>query len=757
MDEKNFSLTVCYADQCGNPQNCLYPHIGTANTPEKLKPLLYHDHILIQFSGNRRGKENFVQAATAVFDCDNDHSDIPAEWITVEDIPAMFPDVRCIVTTSRHHMKPKGDKSARPRFHAIFFIDPITDPDGYVVFMKKVQSMYPFFDKNALDAGRFFFGNPDTQIFFFPGTMTLTQFIAGEESAQAFARLDEIIPEGRRNSTLSKAGGKILKRWGDTPEALQMFLALAERCDPPLEQEELDRIWQSARRFYHNKVVRTPGYEDPVTYNALSAVKWETPIPFTQAILPAFPVDTLPSTVQDYVLAVAESTQTPVDMSASAALAILALCEQGKFRIRGKADWTEPLNLFVVIVAEPSERKSAVISFMTRPLNAFEAEYNKQNAAELEASKMKRRILERRQRTLEDKAAKGKVEDSELEQLAQQIALYKEKTPMRLYVDDITTEKLTSVLAEGGGKTAIVSAEGGIFDMLSGIYSKNVNIDVMLKGHSGDCIRVDRIGRNSESIMNPALTVLLTVQPNVLSGMMQNGTFRGRGLTARFLYCMPTSIVGQRKYRTEPIPAEVSRNYSALIRNLLEDEQQAEPEEITLSPGADRLLEEFSGDVERKLKTEYVDIADWAGKLVGAVLRIAGVLCRASVIRSDGFLEDPAPLVVDEATMQDAISIGRYFTEHSRAAFSLMGADSLVKQSQYLLDAISKNGLVEFTRRDIMRLCRSFKTADEVQPVLNHLAEYGYIAMKGSNAPTGKGRPAGQVYLVNPCLYEKAS
>ena len=72
--------------------------------------------------------------------------------------------------------------------------------------------------------------------------MTLTQFIAGEESAQAFARLDEIIPVGRRNSTLSKAGGKILKRWGDTPEALQMFLALAERCDPPLEQEELDRI-----------------------------------------------------------------------------------------------------------------------------------------------------------------------------------------------------------------------------------------------------------------------------------------------------------------------------------------------------------------------------------------------------------------------------------------------------------------------------------------------------------------------------------
>lgn len=93
-------------------------------------------------------------------------------------------------------------------------------------------------------------------------------------------------------------------------------------------------------------------------------------------------------------------------MSTSAALAILALCKQGKFRIRGKADWTEPLNLFVVVVADPSERKSAVISLMTRPVNAFEADYNRQNAAELETSKMNKRILERRQRALEDKAAK---------------------------------------------------------------------------------------------------------------------------------------------------------------------------------------------------------------------------------------------------------------------------------------------------------------------------------------------------------------
>lgn len=751
----NENIIVHYANVCGDPQNCQYPHKGTATTPEELKRCMAQDHVFIRFNGNYRNSKNFEEAVTAVFDCDNDFTEDAARWIFPEDISRLFPDVSCVVSTSRHHMKQKGNKSPRPRFHIIFAIEPITDPAEYTAFMKSVQQMYPFFDDNALDAARFFFGNPDTEVIFSEGNTTLTAFIEEEVAQRAFAELSETISEGCRNNTMSLFAGKLLKRLGDTDEAHTKYLERAESCTPPLDDGELETIWQSARKFY-KKICSQPGYVAPEEYNAPSPVKWEIPIPFEKANLPSFPTESLPKVVRDYVTAVAESTQTPVDMSASAALAILALCEQGKFRIRGKADWTEPLNLFVVVVAEPSERKSAVISLMTRPVNAFEADYNRQNAAELETSKMNKRILERRQRALEDKAAKGKIENDELEQLAQQLATYKERTPLRLYVDDVTTEKLTAVLADGGGKAAIVSAEGGIFDMLSGIYSKNVNIDVMLKGHSGDSIRVDRIGRNSESIMNPALTILLTVQPNVLSGMMQNGTFRGRGLTARFLYCMPKSIVGKRRYRTEPIPTDVARQYDLLVQNLLEEEQGEFPEEITLTPEADEMLEAFSYEIESKLKTEYADMADWTGKLVGAVLRIAGVLCRASVYRSNGFLESAEPLIVDKVTMQNAIAIGRYYTEHSAAAFSLMGADALVKQSKYMLNAIYKSGLTEFTRRDIMRLCRSFKTADEVQPVLNHLTEYGYIAPKNTNATNCKGRPAGQTYLVNPCLYEKA-
>ena len=756
-DAKPMQITVYHSWESGNAKNCRYPSVGAGSTPGELKQLFCYDHTFIRFKNSYRSIDNFEEVAVAVLDNDNDQSDDPGKWIFVQDIPRLFPDVPCIVYTSRNHMKRKGNRSPRPRFHVAFPVEPITDPNIFTALMQRIQAVYHFFDDNALDAGRFFFGNPGTEVYIFPGSTAIDRFLDEQAAEDAFVEMERTIPEGSRNSTLSHAAGKILKRWGDTKEARKKFLEEAEKCHPPLEREELQQIWSSALKFYRGKVKKQPDYVPPEEYNAPPEIKWEPPIPFTQHTLPTFPVDAFPPAIRDYVLAVAETTQTPVDMAATAALAVLALCQQGKYRIKGKDDWIEPLNLFTVIVAEPSERKSAVIGHLIRAVQQFEAAYNQQHSGAIERSKLEKRMLEKQQRNLEEMVLKGKAQMEDLQDISMQLANFREVMPMRLYVDDVTTEKLTSVLSENKGTAAIVSAEGGIFDMLSGIYTKNVNIDVFLKGHSGDTIRVDRIGRNSESIMNPALTVLLAVQPNVLSGMMSNGTFRGRGLTARFMYCMPHSKVGERKYRTQPIPDEVSRCYDLTIRNLLDEGTPQIPELICLTPEADKLLEAFSGEVENKLKNEFSDMPDWAGKLAGAVLRISGLLCRATNAKCADFLDIPESTWVSKEAMTGAIAIGRYFTEHARAAYTLMGADALVKQSQYALDAILKTGLLEFNRRDLMRLCRSFKTADAAQVVLNHLTDLGYLALKDGEQVPIKGRPSNPIYLVNPWLYQKSA
>lgn len=73
------------------------------------------------------------------------------------------------------------------------------------------------------------------------------------------------------------------------------------------------------------------------------------------------------------------------------------------------------------------------------------------------------------------------------------------------------------------------------------------------------------------------------------------------------------------------------------------------------------------------MNNDLSDITDWAGKFVGAVLRIAGILHVA---------QNPAmPMFVDDSgeTMERTVSIDRYFLKHAKAAHSLMGADQVNK------------------------------------------------------------------------------
>ena len=70
------------------------------------------------------------------------------------------------------------------------------------------------------------------------------------------------IPEGQRNSTLSRIAGRLVKRFGVTDEARQKFLDKAAECNPPLDDTELESIWNSACKF-GSKVTSQDGYVPP--------------------------------------------------------------------------------------------------------------------------------------------------------------------------------------------------------------------------------------------------------------------------------------------------------------------------------------------------------------------------------------------------------------------------------------------------------------------------------------------------------------
>lgn len=739
---ENKPITVYTADCIGNAANCRYPNEVKITDEVSARRAFATDMVCARYKNNYRSTANFEVANALPGDCDNDHSEIAAEWITPEDIADLFADVPYVLHYSRHHMKSKGEKSARPRFHVVFLIAPERDMERYAALKQRLLEAFPFFDANAMDVARFLFGTEDPQVIYHPGVAPLNEFLDDLENEQAFAGMGHTIPEGSR-----KIGAKIIKRYGDTAKSKELFLQAAEQCVPPLEDWELENIWAGKQRLYV-KMRKQPGYIPPDAYNGTVSVVWETPLPFDEYDLPAFPVDALPEVIRRYVLAVAESTQTPVDMAAVEALGIVSLCCQGKYFIRGNADWAEPLNTYMVVIMEPAERKSSVLSMMIRPVEEYEKEENSRRNAEIVESQMIQDKLEKEKRSLVERASKGKATEEEVRAKAAELAKFEPAKPLRLFVDDVTSEKLTSVLAENKGRAAVVSAEGGIFSIMNGLYNRNVNIDVFLKGHSGDTIRVDRVGRASESIIHPALTMVLAVQPEVLNGLMSNNTFRGRGLTARFLYSMPKSTVGRRSFSAEPIPEGVKSRYRDLVETSLSGNNEQEP--ISLDDGAAEVLEALFNEVEGRLKGDLAEIQDWAGKFVGAVLRIGGILHVTKYPKDSMF--DP----VDRETMENAVSIGRYFLEHAKAAYSLMGADAVNKNARLFLAAVKRKRLAEFSRRDAMRLYRGCKTVESLQPVLNRLCEYGYLAVKPVPPSYGPGRKPSDTYLVNPAVWESA-
>jgi P4 family phage/plasmid primase-like protien len=262
-------FTLYHADLIGNPGNCSYPHKVEITDADSLIAAVGHDYVCAEYKNSYRNGENFISSNCLPVDCDNDHSEQPENWVLPADVMEAFPDVTFAVHYSRYNMREKNGKPARPKFHVLFPIDPMMDATAYRNMKKLVRSIYPFFDTQALDAARFFFGTNAPEVEIFTGSINLTAFFEHDdfdEGAAEGRHAHQVIPEGSRNATLSRFAGRVIKKYGDGDEAFQCFLEEAAKCSPPLDESELMTIWHSAQRFFA-RVAQQEGYVDPESYN----------------------------------------------------------------------------------------------------------------------------------------------------------------------------------------------------------------------------------------------------------------------------------------------------------------------------------------------------------------------------------------------------------------------------------------------------------------------------------------------------------
>ena len=487
---------------------------------------------------------------------------------------------------------------------------------------------------------------------------------------------------------------------------------------------------------------------------------WEPPTPLGVVDLgagPVFPAHRLPSWLGDYVVEVARSLQTPVDLPALLVLSVLAAAAGGRASVEVTPGWVEPLNLYTAVAMPPGARKTPVFQRVTRPLEDAEREAVAKAKPEIDDARLQHNIAKAAADKAENDAARAS--DSSREEAvnyakAMRALATAAEVPVlpRLMADDATPEALASLLAAQGGRLAMFSDEGEVFNMMAGRYSTGNNLSVYLKAHVGSPLRVDRKGREAEFVQRPALTLGLTIQPGIMTRIAGIEGARARGLLGRFLWSIPPSNIGQRLTRPGPVDPAIEHTYVTRVRllvNSLEPWRYPDTAVIVATREADDALARFEAGIEKRMghNGDLAHIADWAAKLGGHVARIAALLHLA---------DDPVggcQSALQVRHMDDAVHIGHWLIGHALVAFEAMAYDPVMDDAFVI--ARWMVGREVITRRDVQQShARRFPKAADITPALEVLVDHGYLKIEPVRSRVGVGRPGTTRYRVNPLTPE---
>lgn len=256
-------MKIYTSNSAGVESNCIYPNEQEIRDKSSFINAMRYDHVMAKYKTNYRSNNNFIESNCIPMDIDNEHSENSSDWISDVDLKNIFQGISFAIVYSRNHNKMKHGKVARPRMHIYFPIPTITNIDEYVGIKEKLAKTYNFFDDNALDGARFFYGVENPTVEIIKGNKYITDIL--KDDFEIFDDSQEQIKQGSRNSTMNRFAGRVLVRYGNTDEAKNLFNKKASLCNPPLENTELEQIWRSACKFY-KKVASSEGYIKPEEY-----------------------------------------------------------------------------------------------------------------------------------------------------------------------------------------------------------------------------------------------------------------------------------------------------------------------------------------------------------------------------------------------------------------------------------------------------------------------------------------------------------
>jgi len=483
---------------------------------------------------------------------------------------------------------------------------------------------------------------------------------------------------------------------------------------------------------------------------------WPTPIPLvTVHKTPQFPLHTLPTWAVDHLTQITNNVQTPIDLPATLLLGALSTIRLNKTWINyPRQNWRQPTNLYTAVAMPPSAGKTPAKNAIFKPIENLETITLTNNRAERQHAESEQTILEKRRKNIQDELANPKTRDhtiqgslrDELADIDEKLARHQLPPNGQLFVDDTTTEALGVAMQDAGGAIAIITAEGGLFDRIAGLYNDGKSsMDLYLEAWSGGSHKVNRIRRDPIHIPSANLTIACTVQPTTLDQIGHNTEMQGRGLIARFLLCEPPNNVGTRnRLQHTHINPHIETQYTDQITQIYHQPNI----ELYLEDEPSDIYAQWDQNIENQLQPgqPLEHLAEWAGKLRASVLRIAALLHHTWNHKGTQ---------IDEQTICDAIDIGNYYLAHAQKIADRWGATPTITNARHIIDWAQRNHHTTITLRDIYSgNRRRFPTADDTREPLLLLIERGWLRplFDGPLVIGRRGQDSPQ-FAVNPIVH----
>jgi hypothetical protein len=468
---------------------------------------------------------------------------------------------------------------------------------------------------------------------------------------------------------------------------------------------------------------------------------------------------------REYCAAVAEALQVPPDMVAPLALALASIGTARALEVELSPQWRETAPLWFAALAEPGERKSALLGLLSAPLHKWQADERDYLRHALAAYCERRRTLDARLVGLRSQLQKAKGPDVDtLQRNALDLAATLENLPMlaapELVTSDATPEALRDLMGRNGEKVALVSAEMDAGQLTGARYGKGgANFDLLLKAFTGDPSPCHRIGKDIP-LERPALSLVLCVQPAAVAEVLRDAYAKDKGLVPRLCLIAPASRMGTRALHPDPVSPDLLQWWGDTLRRLLDlkwparvvltpdgpTRHEGPPRILRLTPEASTAFDVLRAPLESRTSEDgdLRPVCGYASKLAGVVARLALAMQA---------MQDPAAAFITADTMRAACEWAPFLLAHFRAVLGDAAESAEVKLARRLLAQVKRNNLAELSARDALRLLShgTGLTMEELTPALELLIEGDWLReLTAAPQETKKKSPR---YTVNPAAF----